>query len=94
MPQTPLTQVAVPPPVGQGVHELPQLRGLVSDTHSPEQLWKPVLQTMKQLVPLQAGVPFGAVGQGEQEVPHVSGLVFETHWPEQSWVPGPQVRPQ
>ena len=92
-PQAPFTQVAMPFDDGHGAQELPQLWTLVLSRQSPKQLWKPVLQTIKQLVPLHAAEAFGAVGQGVHEAAQVSGLVFETHWPEQSWKPVLQVVP-
>jgi hypothetical protein len=71
------SQVAVPfVGTGHAVHELPQVATLVFDTHSPPQLWKPVLHAMPQLVPLQVALPFDGTGQAVHDVPQLCALLF------------------
>jgi hypothetical protein len=48
------------------VHEVPQVCTLLLDTHTPPQLWKPVVQEMPQLVPSQVAMPLAGT---EQAVP-------------------------
>jgi hypothetical protein len=66
-PQAVPSQVALPiVGTGQAVHEVPQVCTLLLDTHTPPQLWKPVVQAMPQLVPSQVAMPLAGT---EQAVP-------------------------
>jgi hypothetical protein len=70
-PHIPAVQVAVPfVTIAHGSHdEVPQFAGLVSSTHLPLQLWKPVAQATWQRPPTQAAVPCASVGQVMHDVP-------------------------
>ena len=71
-PQTPSVQVACPL-VGTGhcVHDVPHCSALVSDTHTPSQLWAPVGHVPSQArssamhAPLQILLPVGQAGMQE-----------------------------
>ena len=69
--QTPLPFAVV----GQGVHEPPQLCGLVLLTQVPAHSWKPTLHPYSQVPPTpQRAVAFSFGGQSMQDAPHFSRL--------------------
>ena len=71
-----LTLQAVPSQVakpltgaGQAVHEGPHEAGLLLETQTPPQRWKPVLQAVMHAVPLQVATPLAGAGQALQLAP-------------------------
>lgn len=88
------SQVAVPfVGTGQATHELPQLATLLLDTHSPPQLWKPVLHAMPQLVPLQVALPLAGTGQAVHDGPQLCALLFAAQLLPHAWKPVPHWNP-
>jgi hypothetical protein len=60
------------------VHEVvPHDAGLVFEAQVLPHAWKPMLQMMPQLTPLQVAWPLSGTTHGVQEVPHVFRLVLE-----------------
>lgn len=85
----------VGPAFAGGVHAVhddgPQEFTLALETHTPPQLWKPVLQVKPQLVPSQVGSAFAGAEHGVQDGPHELRLAFETQALLQAWFPDGQV---
>lgn len=71
-----------------GVHELPQLAGLLFETQAVPHRWKPELHTEPHLVPSQVAVEFAGGTHGVHDVvPHELGLLLGWQVPEQSCDP-------
>jgi hypothetical protein len=58
---------------GQAVHEVPQVRGSSSATHTPLHAWKPAAQVVSHVPRGQIGSAFSPPGQGTHALPQVSG---------------------
>jgi hypothetical protein len=88
VPHWPATQVALPSlGAGQGVHEPPQLPGLVSGRQLSLQWWNPGLHSSLHLSPSQLATPLGEEGQVAQLEPQVLRLLAATQIPLHEFFP-------